>query len=167
MTSPTISGSLRAGLATLLDQYDETRRVAQERKEQAFTDRALFVSQFAELRRDVLRPVFEAAGAILKARGHDFSIQEEEFAAQAAGRTAEAGIVFRIAPAGMEKGVPADDDFRALSFTTRHYNKTVWIRNGAMPHEGATARDGYALARITAQLAEEEVLKLVSALVKG
>lgn len=158
---------LRAGLGTLLDQYDETRRVAQARKDQVSADHSLFLQQFAELRRDVLRPVFEAAGAILRERGHESTIQEEEFTAQAAGKTDEAGIVFRIAPAGMEKAAPADDHLRALSFTTRHYNKTVSIRNGGVPYEGAAAKSGYALARINAQLVEGEVLKLMTALVRG
>jgi hypothetical protein len=162
-----MSANLRTALGTLLDQYDQTRRAAHEREDQIVADRALFIEQFAELRRAVLRPVFEQAGAILKERGHDFSIQEEEFAAQAAGKTVEGGIVFRVAPAGMEKATPADDHLRALSFTTRHYNKTVWIRNGAVPYEGAAANGGYALARINAQLVEDEVLKLMTAMVKG
>lgn len=162
-----MSANLRSGLKTLLDQYDETLRAAQARKDEASAERDLFVRQFLELRRDVLRPVFEAAGAILQERGHAFSIDEVEFAAQAAGKIGEAGIVFRIAPAGMGIAAPADDDLRSLSFTTRHYNKTVGIRNGAVPYEGAGAKGGYALARITASLVEDEVLKLMAALVKG
>lgn len=159
--------SLRAGLTTLLDQYDEQRRATQARNDQVVAERSLFVRQFAELRRDVLRPVFEATGAILQARGHAFSIREEAFEAQDAGKTAEAAIVLSIAPAGMEKAAPGDEHLRALSFTTRHYNKTVSIRNGALPHEGNDAKSGYALARINAQLVEEEVLKLMAAVVKG
>ena len=162
-----MSESLQSGLKTLLDQYDETRRASQAHNEQVVAERSLFVRQFAELRHEVLRPVFEAAGAILDARGHEFSIQEEEFEAQDDGRTAEAAIVFCIAPAGMEKPAPADEHLRALSFTTRHYNKTVWVRNGALPHEGNGAKGGYALARIDQPFVEEEVLKLMAALVKG
>ena len=162
-----MSAHLQSGLRALLDQYDEGRRASQAHNEQVVLDRNLFVRQFAELRRDVLRPVFEAAGAMLHARGHEFSIQEEEFAAQDDGKTAEASILFCIAPAGMEAAAPADEHLRAVSFTTRHYNKTVWIRNGALPHEGNGAKGGYALSRIDQPFVEEEVLKLMAALVKG
>ena len=162
-----MSATLLQGLGTLLDRYDETRRAAQTRKDQAVADGLRFLEEFAELRRAVVRPVFEATGALLKERGHDFSIKEEEFATQAAGKSSEAGIALHIAPAGMEGRAPADDDIRALSFTTRHYNKTVSIRNGAVPYEGAGSKAAYTIARITPQLVEEEVLKLVAALVKG
>jgi hypothetical protein len=162
-----MSANLRAALGTLLDQYDATRHAAQARDDQAAADGALFLAQFAELRRAVVRPVFESAGSLLRERGHDFSIEEHEFAAQADGKSTEAAIALRVAPAGMEKAAPADDDFRALSFTTRHYNKTISVRNGAVPYEGAGAKAAYAPARITTQLVEEEVLKLVAALVKS
>ena len=161
-----MSTQLRAALGTLLDQYDATRHAAQAREDQAAADGALFLTQFAELRRAVVRPVFEAVGGLLKERGHDFSIEEQEFAAQAGVKTSESGIDLRIAPAGMEKAAPADDDIRALSFTTRHYNKTISVRNGAVPYEGA-GKAAYAPARITEQLVEEEVLKLMAALVKS
>lgn len=162
-----MSANLRAGLAALLDQYDETRRASQNRKEQAAAEGTRFLDQFAELRRAVVRPVFETVGAMLAERGHQFSIREEEFALAGAGKTSEAAIVLRIAPAGMEKAASSEEDFRTLSFTTRHYNKTISVRNGAVPHEGAGAKSAYPPERITTQLVEEEVLKLVAALVKG
>lgn len=159
-----MSANLRAGLRTLLDQFDDSARAAQTHKDRAAADGALFLAQFAELRRAVVRPVFEEAGAMLAERGHQFSIQEQEFVSAEAGKTSEAAIVLRIAPAGTDK---ADDDLRALSFTTRHYNKTISVRNGAVPYEGAGSKAAYAPARITTQLVEEEVLKLMSALVKA
>lgn len=162
-----MSERLRTGLATLLDEYDETRRATREREAQASADGALFLRQFSDLRRHVVRPVFEAAGDLLRERGHEFSIEEEEFIAEPGGKAIEAAIALRIAPAGMEKAAPADDDIRALSFTTRHYNKTVTVRNGAMPHEGAGAKAGYPLARIDRELVEDEVLKLMAAMVRG
>ena len=163
-----MSAQLRAGLEALLDQYDETRRAAQARSDQAAADGTIYLEQFAELRRAVVRPVFEAVGAMLAERGHRFSIHEEEFAAPDAGRTSrEAAIVLRIDPAGMDEPVPGTDDNRSLSFTTRHYNKTVSVRNGAVPHEGAGSKSGLPIGRITLQLVEEEVLKLMAMLGRG
>ena len=162
-----MSADLGTELGKLLDQYDDTRRAAQTQKDQAAAEGELFLEQFAGLRRDVVRPVFEAVGAVLTQRGHQFSIHEEQFTAAGAGKSSsEAAIVLRIMPAGMVKPAPADDDVRALSFTTRHYNKTISVRNGAVPYEGA-GKAAYAPARITRQLVEDEVLKLVAALVKS
>lgn len=162
-----MSVNLRAGLRALLDQFDDTRRAAQAQKDQAAADGALFLAQFAELRRKVVRPVFEEAGAMLAERGHQFSIHEEEFVSAEAGKTSEASIVLRIAPAGTDQAARDAGDIRALAFTTRHYNKTISVRNGAMPYEGAGSKSAYAPTGITTQLVEEEVLKLMTALVNA
>ena len=163
-----MSAELRVGIGALLDQYDETRRAAQARSDQAAADGTIYLEQFAELRRAVVRPVFEAVGAMLAERGHRFSIHDEEFAAPAAGNTSrEAAIILRINPAGMDAPAPGTDDRCSLSFTTRHYNKTVSVRNGAVPHEGAGSKAALPIERITLQLVEEEVLKLLAALVRG
>ena len=163
-----MSAELRAGLGALLDQYDETRRAAQARSDQAAAASTIYLKQFAELRRAVVRPVFEAVGAMLAERGHRFSIHEEEFAAPAAGETSrEAAIVLRVLPVDMDEPAPGTDDRRSLSFTTRHYNKTVSVGNGAVPHEGSGSKSGLPIERVTVQLVEEEVLKLMAVLVRG
>jgi hypothetical protein len=163
-----MGAELRAGLGALLDQYDEARRAAQARSDQAAAAGTIYLKQFAELRRAVVRPVFEAVGAMLAERGHRFSIHEEEFAAPDADKTfSEAAIVLRVNPAGLDEPAPGTDDKRSLSFTTRHYNKTVSIGNGAAPHEGLGAKSGLPIERITLQLVEEEVLKLMAVLGRG
>jgi hypothetical protein len=164
-----VTGELEKQLGALLDQYDEARRTAQERKERTVADDRRFIEDFAELRRGLLRPLFEATGAVLAQRGHEFAIREQEFAPPNGGQSAEAAIMLVVAPAGMERPPPADEHLRALSFTTRHYNKTVCVRNGAAPHEGALAgaKGAFPLARIDRQLVEDEVLKLMAALMKA
>jgi hypothetical protein len=159
-----MSERLRSGLATLLDQYDAARRAVETRKHAAKAEETVFLERFAELRASVVRPVFEAVGALLKERGHAFSIREAEYAAASDGRTTEAVIELRVAPAGLESAAPADDHLRVLAFATRHYNKTVCVRNGAAPLPGANG--GCALAQIDTQLVEEEVLKLMAALLR-
>jgi hypothetical protein len=163
-----MSDYLQERMGKLLDQYDEARSAARARKDQVIADEALFFQKFAELRRSIVRPVFEAAGAMLKERGHSFSIVEEEFAAQADGKSTEAAIELRVFPAGVEKPPASDDHLCALSFTTRHYNKMISVRNGSAPHEGtaAGAKGAHLPARIDTQLVEEEVLKLMAGLVR-
>ena len=156
---------LKDALATMLDAYDARRRAEVEREQQSRDEAAAFLRRFAELRRDVIRPVFEAAGALLEARGHRFSITEQEFSG-ATGHITEAGISLRVVLGGGVR-TPGHDDRLALSFTTRHYNRTVWINSGEAPNAGgiAGAKGAYALERVTSQLVEEEVIAFVGRLV--
>ena len=164
-----MSDALETQLGALLDQYDETRRTTQTRNDQARADERRFLEDFAGLRSSLLRPLFESVGAMLAQRGHAFRIREQEFAPQPDGAAAEAAITLFVEPGGLEKQPAADEHRRELSFTTRHYNKTVCVRNGAAPHEGALAggKGAYPLSRIDLELAEVELLKLMSAIVKA
>lgn len=151
----------------MLDSYEEGRRMAEARKQQAREDEAAFLEHFARLRREVVRPVFEAAGAILRSRGHASVIREVEFSA-AVGKPTEALIELRVTPAGMEGAATADLHLQELSFSTRHYNRTVCITNGAVPQSGSLAgsQGAHALAQIDAELVEAELLKLMAGMVR-
>ena len=162
-----MSERLRIDLGTMLDEYEATRRAAEMRKQRAREDDAAFLEGFARLRREVVRPVFEAAGAILGERGHASVIREVEFGA-ADGKPVEALIELRVTPAGMEGAASADQHLQALSFSTRHYNRSVCITNGAVPQSGTLAgsQGTCALAQIDAERVEDELLKLMAALVR-
>jgi len=156
---------LREALSKLLDVYDARRRGDLEREQKAKEEEALFLSQFTELRRSVIRPLFEVAGAMLEERGHRYSIVEQEFASGAPGGPSEAGISMRIVPSGTRP--PLHEDQHSLSITTRHYNKTVWINSGEASSAGgiAGAKGAYALEKVTAQLVEEELIGFVARVV--
>ncbi len=155
---------LRDALGQMLDKYDERRRADVAREQKVKDDEALFLEQFAEARRSVVRPVFESAGALLAERGHEFSISEEDFSSD--GRITEAAISIRIVPTGMKPSVQDDEHARSFSIATRHYNKTVWINAGAGNAGGVAGSKGaYPLERITRQFVEEELLKFVAAIV--
>lgn len=160
-----MSDHLKEALSKLLDVYDARRRGDVEREQRAKEDDARFLSDFAALRRTVIRPVFDAAGALLEERGHRFSIAEQEFLAGSEGRISEAGITLRIVPVGTK--APLHEDQRSLSITTRHYNKTVWINSGESPQSGgiAGAKGAFALDKVTKQLVEEEVIGFVARVV--
>ncbi len=89
--------------------------------------------RFEELR-SVVRPVLEAAGAVLRASGHGVRISEEAFC-----------IALHLVPGG------------SLSFSTRHLDATVCIRNGGVA--------ALPLEQLDTQRVEEEVLKLMAAMV--
>ena len=163
-----MASDLNLELGKLLDQYDEKRRAVEERRQQVKTDEDNFLKGFADLRINVVRPVFEAIGVILKERGHDFSISEDEYAGEPGGKTTEAAVSIRVMPAGAEKSPHADAQFPSLSFVTRHYNKTVCIRSSnAVPQSGgpASPRGDYQLAQIDKELVQVELLKLIAGMV--
>ena len=157
--------SLKDSLGKMLDAYDTRRSADVAREKKAKDDDALFLTSFSELRRNVVRPVFEQAGALLAERGHAFEISEEEFGADVGGKVREAEISLHIAPAGMPAPLHAGDHERSLSVSTRHYNKTVWVSGGRALHAGGTAgaKGAYAIERVTRQLIEEEVVRLIGA----
>lgn len=150
---------LRDELGKLLDDYDERRRAVLAREQKVRDDDALFVAQFAELRRSVIRPAFEAAATLLAERGHLASITEQEFSLAEGGKASEAWIALRIAAAGTKEA-----NARSLSISTRHYNKTVWI-NAGKPLEGT--KGTYPLETIDRQRVEEELVKFVADVVAG
>ena len=154
-----------ADLNRMLDQYDVRLRAELAREKQGKDNDAQFLASFAALRREVVRPVLEEAGALLAQRGHGFSIVEEEFAADAGGKVREARISFHIVPAGMATPLHAGDHEHSLSITTRHYNKTVWISAGKSLEAGGVAgsKGAHALARVDRALIEAEMVKFVGA----
>lgn len=148
-------------LSKLLDGYDARRSADQAREQKSKDEEARFLEDFAELRAKTIRPVFEAAGALLEARGHRFSIAEQEFAAGGARGISEAGIVMRVVPMGTK--APLHEDQRSLAIATRHYNRTVWINSGEAPGAGGLAgvRGAFSLDKVTRQLVEDEVIAFV------
>jgi hypothetical protein len=163
-----VASDLNLELGKLLDQYDEKRRVVEERRQRVKTDEDNFLKGFADLKTNVVRPVFEAIGVILKERGHAFAISEDEYAGEPGGSTTEAAVCIRIMPAGMEKSLHDDPQFPSLSFVTRHYNKTVCIHSSnAVPQSGgpASPRGDYQLAQIDKDFVQAELLKLIAGMV--
>ena len=154
---------LREELGRLLNQYDEQRRVVLAREQKIREDDARFIAGFAELRKSVIRPAFETAAAILTDRGHKVSIVEQEFSVDPAATVTEAMISLHLVPSGMQSTVP-DERGRALSISTRHYNKTVWINTGR-PQE--VSKGNHSLERIDRELVEAELIAFVAGIVAG
>jgi hypothetical protein len=153
---------MRQELQHLLDGYDARRNVEQAREQKAKDDEVRFLQDFAEVRRKLIRPVFEAAGALLEERGHRYSIAEQEFTPGGASAVNEAGITLRVVPSGTK--APLHEDQRSLAIATRHYNRTVWINSGEAPGAGGLAgvRGAFPLEKITRQLVEDEVIAFVA-----
>ena len=156
---------MQDAVTKLLDAYDARRRGDVEREQKTKEDAARFLTDFAELRRRVIRPVFEAAGKMLEDRGHRYSIEEHELVPGAGGSINEAGITMRIVPSGTKAAL--HEDRSSLSITSRHYNKTVWINSGEAHRSGGIAgpAGAFALDKVTRQLVEDEVIAFVARVV--
>jgi hypothetical protein len=156
---------MQEALTKLLDVYDARRRGDLEREQRTREEEARFLTDFIDLRRQVIRPVFETAGKLLEERGHRYSITEQEFVGGSEGRIAEAGITMRIVPMGTK--APLHEDQRSLSVSTRHYNKTVWIHSGEPQAQGGLAggKDAFTLEKVTKQLVEEELIAFIARVV--
>ncbi len=157
--------SREQALAKLLDAYDARRRSDVAREQKSRDDETRFLAQFAELRRSVIRPVFEAAGKVLEERGHRYSITEQEFATAAAGSIREASIALRVVASGTKAGL--HEDQQSLSITTRHYNRTLWVNSGESANSGGIAgsKGAFAPERVTRDLVEDEVLQFIGRVV--
>ena len=152
-----VADDLRDALSKLLDQYDERRQAVLAREQKVRDDDARFIVQFAELRRNVIRPAFEVVAALLAERRPMARSTEPEFAVTEGGKASEASISLRIAPSGT-----TEENARTLSVSTRHYNKTVWI-NAGKPLEGA--KGTYPLEKIDRQRVEEELIRFVGEII--
>jgi hypothetical protein len=151
-------------LTRLLDEYDSRRLAVESRERQVKADDARFLSAFADLRRNVIRPVFDSARDILAQRGHAATIIEQEFGADAQGKPVEASISISVVASGAQPPRHADDVTRSLTIATRHYNKTVSLQSPS--NAVATgAKTTYGVSEIDRQLVEEQVLKFVSGIV--
>lgn len=163
-----MSQDLSIELGKLLDQYDANRREVDERKRQVKMDEEAFQTGFADLRTGVIRPVFEASGAILKARGHDSEIVERESEREPGGKVSEASIAIQVMPAGMESSTRVNAQVPSLAFVTRHYNRTVCVlATNAVPKPSGAAgsRGDYQLGQVDTAFVQDELLKLIAGIV--
>ena len=101
--------------------------------------------------------------AILTERGHKVSVVEQEFSVDPAASVTEAMISLHIVPSGTQSTVH-DERGRALSISTRHYNKTVSINTGR-PQE--VSKGIYSLEKIDRELVEAELIGFVASMVAG
>src|SRR5687767_6717400 len=131
---------LREELGKLLNQYDEQRLVTLAREKKVREEDAL-----------------------LAERGHKVSIAEQEFSVDPAAKVTEAMISLHIVPSGAQSTVH-DERGRALSISTRHYNKTVWVNSGK-PLE--ISKGNYPLDKIDRELIEAELIGFVAGIVAG
>jgi hypothetical protein len=162
---------LGARLEKMLGEHAARRRTDLAREQKSKDDAAAFLAHFALLKRDVVRPVFETAAAVLSAHGFQCQIPEQTFVRDDHGKVTEAGISLRLVPAGApggaNAGAHAGEHAHTLSITTRHYNKAVWFNAGVAMNAGGLAgsKGAYPPERVTRELVEEAVEKFIGGVI--
>lgn len=137
-----------------LDQFTGKRNARADSALQRKTSEDDFPGDFARLKSTVIRPVFEAIGAMLTERGHEFNISEEQ-----GGK-----ISIHIVPAGVSKSIHPYDWFPTLSFYGAPFTKTVGLhgRNAKRNSESSSGQRGnYTLAQVTREVVEKELMKFI------
>jgi hypothetical protein len=136
------------------ERFTGRRDTSAAEKTPARIDEASFPGEFARLKTSVIRPVFEAIGNTLKARGHEFNVSEE-----AGGR-----ISIHIVPPGVNKSIHPYDWFPTLTFFGTPIAGTIGLqgRNMRPNSEVASGSRGiYTPAQIDQGLVEKELTKFI------
>lgn len=111
-----------------------------------------FAAAYEEIKRTVIRPAFENAGGMLKARGHEIHISEEP-----GGK-----IAIHIVPAGAKKSIHPYDWFPTFDLFPAPFSKAIGIHvRNARPNSEGSSRGEYKLAQVNRELVEKELMKFI------
>ena len=111
-----------------------------------------FAAAYAELKRAVIRPVFENVGGTLAARGHEIHIADEP-----GGK-----IAIHIVPAGAVKSIHPYDWFPTFSLFAAPFTKSIGVHvRNARPNSEGSSRGEYKLVQVTRELVEKDLTKFV------
>ncbi len=149
-----MTGDLSSRCGTALDHFSGKRDIGTIAKPLAKSVEEKFVSDFAALKVKVIRPVFAGIGNLLKDRGHDFNISEEQ-----GGR-----ISIHIVPGGVSRSIHPYDWFPTLSCYCAPFTKTIGLhgRNMRPNAEGNSgSRGNFKAAQIDSDFVEKELMKFI------
>ena len=141
-------------LGRALDQFTGKGNTGAGGKPQDQVNADAFPREFARVKQSVIRPVFETIGNMLKERGHEFSVSEEQ-----GGK-----ISIHIVPAGVNKSIHPYDWFPTLSFFGAPFAGTVGLHGRNMrpnSESSSGSRGDYKPGQITRELVEKELMKFI------
>ena len=121
---------------------------------QPATGEAGFAGDFAALKLEIIRPVFESVGSRMKERGHAFTISEEP-----GGK-----ISIHIVPPGANQSIHPYDWFPTFSLYGAPFTRRIGVhgRNARPNSSGSTGERGdYPLAQVSKEVVEKELMKFI------
>lgn len=121
---------------------------------QAATSEVGFDADFAKLKLQIIRPVFESVGNRMKERGHAFNISEEP-----GGK-----ISIHIVPPGANQSIHPYDWFPTFSLYGAPFTRRIGVhgRNMRPNPSGSTGERGdYPLKQVSKDVVEKELMKFI------
>ena len=128
-------------LDSLFEAYDKGQAGKRDNRENALTEEAQFLASFVEARENVIRPTLEKLGSKLRARDHDYSINEGYFKPPHGSRAAadEAFIRMRIFMSHLKDRTRTEASrIPFISFTTDHRLRKVIIHTSDYTEVGGS-----------------------------
>jgi hypothetical protein len=153
-------------LANVLDRYDEEQSGAKKQARETKTEQEELLKSFGQLRTKVIRPIMEDIGTVLKTRGHDYRIVEEDASTDEQGTLKDVMISMYIFPSHSgEKSTTSDLlHFPHISFKSDPswrriivYTNNMTRAYGVLPE----VHREYSISQITSALVEKELIQIV------
>ena len=117
-------------LANVLNRYDEEQSGAKKQAQETKTEQEKLLQSFGQLRTEVIRPIMEDIGTVLKTREHDYKIVEEDVSTDAPGMHKDVMISMYIFPS--REGAPATTSgplhFPRISFRPDPYWRRIIVQ---------------------------------------
>lgn len=156
--------STKKRLSGILDSFDAKRGAAKKEAERKKTEHEIFLEQFTEKAKSVIRPVMEQVAKLLESRGHNSEIREQKETIDSDGRTINAGITLTIFPLGQRPRYPDQHDCPHVAFMVNSYENKIHVHESTMMpmrggHAGSTGE--YALDKVTSELVEKHIVSVL------
>ena len=153
-------------LAHVLNRYDEEQSGAKKQAQETKTEQEGLLQSFGQLRTEVIRPIMEDIGTVLKTRGHDYKIVEEDISTDEQGTQKKVMISMYIFPsrAGAQATTRELLHFPHISFKPDPYWRRIIIhtRNVTLTYGGLSGGRGeYSISQITSEFVEKELVQIV------
>ncbi|MBW2410478.1 MAG: hypothetical protein JRF72_11820 [Deltaproteobacteria bacterium] len=151
-------------LEALLDSYRRKQQEAKKKQEQEQYELELYLDDFRDLRENVIRPVMEETGDILKQHGHDYKIKEQEYAVDKKAFAVEARIEFKIFPRTTQEEFYAENH-PSVMFSSDTASLKVKVHGSYVMPERRGERElirAYGISDITSDVVEKEILDILT-----
>jgi hypothetical protein len=154
----------RKSIEGILDGFNSRVEAARREAERRMIERRIFLAEFSERMRTVIRPTMEQVGDLLTSRGHEFEITEEEESVEANGKTANAAITLRIYPYAERPAHTQLGGCPHLAIRANSPRNTIYVHESIMmPGSGGHAGTAgeYELDAVTADMVEQHILSVL------
>lgn len=151
-------------LNSALDKYDQKQNEIKKSNEKKKTEHEIYLDNFKQKCKDVIRPTMEEIGNIIKERGHQFKIKQNDESIDRDRKTTAARIELEIYPEGKQPDY-INLSFPHISFIAGTYdNKTYDHISTMMPGRGGSTgkRNEYELSEITKEVVQEKIINLIT-----